>query len=237
MKNDLPVAIVGGGPAGLAAAAHLTLRGLPFLLFEAGRTVASNILSWQHVRVFSPWRYNIDKAARQLLEETDWITPDDEALPTGRELYEHYFKPLADLPDLKSFIHTNSKVMAIGRKNMDKMKSWDREDLPFVLQVRKHNEVAFYEVRAVIDASGTWNSPNPVGSGGVFAIGEIENSDNIFYGIPDVLGISKGRYANKSIAVVGGGHSAINTIIGLEKLGAVFSYEEKMGFFELTVSE
>ena len=222
MKNDLPVAIVGGGPAGLAAAAHLTLRGLPFLLFEAGRTVASNILSWQHVRVFSPWRYNIDKAARQLLEETDWIAPDDEALPTGRELYEHYFKPLADLPDLKSFIHTNSKVMAIGSKNMDKMKSWDREDLPFVLQVRKHNEVAFYEVRAVIDASGTWNNPNPVGSGGVFAIGEIENSDNIFYGIPDVLGISKGRYANKSIAVVGGGHSAINTIIGLEKLQREF---------------
>lgn len=109
--------------------------------------------------------------------------------------------------------------MAIGRKNMDKMKSWDREDWPFVLQVHHHAEaMRFYEARAVIDASGTWNSPNPIGSGGVFAIGEIENSSKITYGIPDVLGSLSERYKNKSIAVVGGGHSAINTIIELDKL-------------------
>ena len=221
MKHNslLPVAIVGGGPIALAAAAHLTVRNIPFFLFEAGESIAANILSWEHVRVFSPWKHNIDKAARQLLEASDWVAPDDTDLPTGRQLYEDYLKPLSDLPVIKSAIHTNSKVVSIGRKNMDKMKSWGREEWPFILQVHhKEKGVGFYEARAVIDASGTWNSPNPIGSGGVFAVGEIESRDKIFYGIPDVLGKLKDRYKNKSVAVVGGGHSAINTIIELDKL-------------------
>jgi len=203
----------------LAAAAHLTVRNIPFQLFEAGGSVASGIRSWEHVRVFSPWRYNIDKASRQLLEAWGWEAPDEDELPTGKELYEEYFKPLAQLPELQSSIHTNSRVMAVGRKNMDKMKSWGREEWPFVLQVQQGtNGVRFHEARAVIDASGTWNSPNPIGSGGVFAVGELENSARILYGIPDVLGKSKERYKNRSIAVVGGGHSAINSIIELDKL-------------------
>ena len=221
MKHNslLPVAIVGGGPVGLSAAAHLTIRKIPFILFEAGESVAANVHSWEHVRVFSPWRYNIDKAARQLLEDSGWIAPDDDGLPTGKQLNEQYFIPLANLPLIKSSIHFNSKVVSIGRKNMDKMKSWGREEWPFILQVHHKDKGArFYETRAVIDASGTWNSPNPIGSGGVFAVGEIENRDRILYGIPDVLGKLKDRYKNKSVAVVGGGHSAINTIIELDKL-------------------
>ncbi len=218
-NESLPVAIVGGGPVGLAAAAHLTVRNIPFILFEAGESVVSNILTWQHVRVFSPWRFNIDKAAKQLLEASGWLAPDEDALPTGKELYETYFKPLINLPLLKSSTYTNSKVMAIGRKNMDKMKSWGREERPFVLQVHHKDEgVRFYEAKAVIDASGTWNSPNPIGSGGVFAMGEMENNDKIVYGIPDVSGKLKERYKNKNIAVIGGGHSAINTIVELDKL-------------------
>jgi thioredoxin reductase len=218
-NQSLPVAVIGAGPVGLAAAAHLAKRNIPFLLFEAGESVGANILSWQHVRVFSPWQYNIDKVAKQLLLAEGWQNPEEEALPTGKELYENYLRPLAELPALKPFIYTQSKVMTIGRKNMDKMKSWGREEWPFVMQVyHKHKGVKFYEVRSVIDASGTWNSPNPIGSGGVFAVGELENSNRIMYGIPDVLGKLKDRYKNKSITVVGGGHSAINTIIELDKL-------------------
>lgn len=219
MKNNLPVAVIGAGPVGLAAAAHLTLRGIPFLLFEAGAFAGQNILSWEHVRVFSPWRYNVDKAARQLLNETGWIAPDDDGLPTGRELYERYFQPLANLAEIKPFVHNHSKVVSVGRKNMDKMKSWGREERPFVLQVHHQaGVVKFYEARAVIDASGTWNRPNPIGSGGVFAVGETGASERIFYGIPDVLHKFKGRYANKNVAVIGSGHSAINTVVELAKL-------------------
>ena len=74
MKNNttsLPIAVIGAGPVGLAAASHLSIRNIPFLLFEAGDSVASSILEWQHVKVFSPWRYNIDKAARELLERVE----------------------------------------------------------------------------------------------------------------------------------------------------------------------
>jgi thioredoxin reductase len=222
-NQSLPVAVIGGGPVGLAATAHLAARNIPFLLFEAGETVVSNIREWEHVRVFSPWRYNIDKAARVLLEHAGWVAPNDEELPTGKRLYEQYFSPLAKLPVLEPYIHTNSKVMTIGRKNMDKMKSGGREEWPFVLRVHhKNDRVRSYEAKAVIDASGTWNSPNPIGSGGVFAVGEMENSSKILYGIPDVSGKLKERYMNKSIAVVGGGHSAINTIIELDKLKEEF---------------
>lgn len=217
--NRLPVAVIGGGPVGLAAAAHLAVRNIPFILFEAGAQVGANILSWEHVRVFSPWRYNIDKAARQLLEAGGWLGPDEEALPTGKELYSFYFKPFSELNGIKPNLHLESRVIAVGRKNLDKLKSKGRETLPYVLQVLHGDEqVRQYEVRAVIDASGTWNSPNPIGSGGMYAVGELENRDRIFYGIPDVLGKYRSRYSNKNVLVVGAGHSAINTILELDKL-------------------
>lgn len=216
--KTLPVAVIGAGPVGLAAAAHLEVRGIPFLLFEAGPTVASNILSWKHIRVFSPWKYNIDKAARQLLDASDWRSPSDETLPTGGELFDQYFRPLYELPAIRLKTFLNAKVLSIGRKNLDKMKTSGREHLPFVIQVLQRDEVRQYEAQAVIDASGTWNSPNPVGSGGIFAAGEVENRDRIFYGIPDVLNQHAPRYRNKSVLVVGSGHSSINAILELDTL-------------------
>jgi thioredoxin reductase len=221
-KNNLPVAIIGGGPVGLAAAAHLAIRNEPFVLFESGPTIGSNILDWGHVKVFSPWRYNIDKAAEELLMQTGWQSPEKENVHTGNEFYELYLLPLINHPAITPFIHTNSKVMAAGRKNMDKMKSKGREDQPFIIQVQQSGSNHLFEARAIIDASGTWQNGNPIGAGGLFATGEIENADKIFYGIPDVLRKYKDRYKNKTILVVGGGHSAINTILELNKLKTEF---------------
>ena len=216
MQNDnLPIAIIGGGPVGLAAAAHLTTKHIPFILFEAGASVGQNMMSWSHVRVFSPWKYNIDKAAKALLEETDWIAPNEDELPTGKALVEDYFRPLANLPQIKPNIHLNSKVLSIGRKGLDKMKTWGREEKPFLIKVEAHGNINYYEAKAVIDATGTWNQPNPIGSGGVHAEGEQELRDHIFYGIPNVKADHLERYKNKNIVVVGGGHSAINALLDL----------------------
>jgi thioredoxin reductase len=219
LENQLlPVAIIGSGPVGLAAAAHLITRNQPFLLFETGSTVAANVLSWKHIRVFSPWRYNIDKAARQLLEQTSWQSPDNEGLPSGQELYDQYFKPLSELPAFEGRILLNTRVLSVGRKNMDKMKTRGREQAPFIVQVLRNGGVVSYQVKAIIDASGTWNAPNPIGSGGLYALGEVENRDRIFYGIPDILNDHLDRFKNKSVLVVGSGHSAINAILELDNV-------------------
>ena len=112
--KELPVAILGAGPVGLAAAAHLESRGESFFLLEAGNQVGANILSWGHVRLFSPWRYNIDKAASVILKKHDWNQPDLESLPTGNELVEQYLQPLSNLPEIQPFINLNTKVLSIG---------------------------------------------------------------------------------------------------------------------------
>jgi N-acetylglutamate synthase-like GNAT family acetyltransferase len=58
--EDLPVAVLGAGPVGLAAAARLIERGIPFVVLEAASTVGANLVDYGHVRLFSPWRYDID---------------------------------------------------------------------------------------------------------------------------------------------------------------------------------
>ncbi len=214
-QDTLPVAIIGGGPVGLAAAAQLVKRGESFVLFEAGEDIASNIRSWKHVRVFSPWRYNVDAAAAELLEAQGWQAPDPEALPTGEELIEQYFRPLINIPAMRPYVHFNARVTSVGRKGLDKVVTQGREDLPFVVQVDVAGEVQTFEARAVIDASGTWDNPNPIGSGGVAAQGEREAKNHIFYGIPDVLGDHRTRYAGKKVMVVGSGHSSINALLEL----------------------
>ncbi len=213
--DNLPVAIIGGGPVGLAAAAHLARRKMPFQLFEAGGTVGENFLSWGHVSVFSPWRYNIDKAAEALLLQTDWVAPEKDGLPTGNEMVEKYFRPLSKHPLIERSIHLNTKVISVGRKGIDKMKTWGREELPFAIKLKENGTIKYYEARAVIDSSGTWNQPNPIGSGGVHAEGEEALKDHIFYGIPNVKNGALDRYKNKNVMVVGGGHSAINALLDL----------------------
>lgn len=207
---------------GMAAAAHLTERKIPFLLFEAGASIGANLLDWGHVRVFSPWRYNIDKAAEKLLSTMNWQKPDEKELPTGKELVTNYLLPLSFHPQLEPFIHLSTKVVSITRKGIDKMKTTNRGKLPFLMKVDENGQTKSYEVSGVVDASGTWQNPNPIGSSGIFAKGELENSSRIVYRIPDVLGKDKYRYANKKVAVVGGGHSAINSLLELAALKEEF---------------
>jgi thioredoxin reductase len=217
----LPVAIIGAGPIGLAAAAHLIQRGETPLVFEAGAEIAANVRSWGHVQLFSPWRWCVDKAAVALLEAQGWRHPDPDRLPTGQELIDDYLLPLAQTPALRSQIHLNARVVAVSRRRIDKMKDAGRAAAPFVVQVVINGDEERFLVRAVIDASGTWATPNPIGADGLRAPGEAASADRIAYGIPDILGKERSRYVGKHVAVVGGGHSAINAILELADLHAV----------------
>ena len=114
--NNFPVAIIGAGPIGLAAAAHLLKRGETPLLFEAGRTVGAAVLQWGHVRLFSPWRYLIDREAAALLVADGWEAPDPAAYPTGQELVEDYLAPLANTPRIKPHLHLDTRVVAVSRQ-------------------------------------------------------------------------------------------------------------------------
>jgi thioredoxin reductase len=218
--SSLPVAVIGAGAIGLAAAAHLVQRGETPIVFEMADGVAGNVSQWRHVRVFSPWQYNLDAAAVALLAQTNWQAPDPQYLPLGGELIDNYLTPLANTPSLKPHIHTNTKVVGVSRRRIDKMKDFGRDSAPFVLQVVENGKAKRYLAKAVIDASGVWASPNPLGSDGLTAPGEMENAGKIHYGIPDIHGKDKAKYAGKTVAVVGGGHSAINAILELGDIRA-----------------
>ena len=214
-RSQLPVAVIGAGPVGLAAAAHLLHYRQPFLVFEAGAEPGAAIRQWGHVATFSPWRYMVDGAARELLQQTAWQPPAEEGIPTGDELVDRFVRPLAEHPSMAPYVRLNSRVLSVGRKDFDKVRTRGRDQQPFEVRLASGEVV---EARAVIDASGTWHQPNPAGSGGVPVPGEREFADRIAYGIPDVTGRERHHYAGKRVLVVGSGHSAFNVILDLVSL-------------------
>ena len=216
--HSLPVAIIGAGPVGLAAAAHARSRGLTPLVLEAGATVGSGIRRWGHVRMFSPWVSNVDSAAAAILEQYGWSIPDPDEYPTGNDLVARYLEPLAATSELQPHIRLNTRVVAVSRLNHDLMKDGARESAPFLVRASGPEGEEDVLAQAVIDASGTIDSPGVLGASGLPALGERAMSDQIFYGIPDVLGALRQRYAGRRVLVVGSGHSALNALLDLAQL-------------------
>ena len=136
MVTQRTVAIVGAGPVGLAAAAHVLERGMKPIVLEAGENVAHAMRQWGHVQMFSPWEYNIDRAAERLLRPTGWNSPAPQQYPTGAELVERYLEPLATKTALAGHIKTSSRVTDISRVGFDKLKSQGRENAPFEIRYR-----------------------------------------------------------------------------------------------------
>jgi cation diffusion facilitator CzcD-associated flavoprotein CzcO len=217
--DGLPVVVIGAGPVGLAAAAHLLERGLQPLVLEAGPQVGANVAQWRQVRLFSPWCLALDPVSVRLLDQAGWTGPDPDALPTGADLLERYLEPLAALPALAGRIRLHSTVVAVARHHLDKVRSPGRDQLPFLVRVRdRHGRLADLRGRAVIDASGTWTQPTPLGASGLPALGEADAGARIVYGLPDVLGRGRDRYAGRRTVVVGAGHSAATSLLALAEL-------------------
>ncbi|GAA4723261.1 FAD-dependent oxidoreductase [Isoptericola chiayiensis] len=218
--SELPVVVIGAGPVGLAAAAHLLERGLEPLVLEAGDGPGAAVARWGHVRLFSPWRYCLDPASRRILDATgSWTAPDPEALPTGADLVGEYLEPLAATGLLRDRIRYGTRVTAVVRDGADRTRSLGRERRPFRVRTRgADGGTRDVLARAVVDASGTWTRPNPVGAHGIPAVGEPEAHGYLTGPLPDVLGAERARFAGRHTLVVGMGHSAANTLLALTAL-------------------
>ena len=155
----LPVAVIGAGPVGLAAAAHLIERGVPVRVYEAGATVAASVREWGHVRLFSPWRFNTDRAAARSSSGTAGRSLPADAFPTGRRSLRRLSAAARrNARDARRHRdrhrrhgdHPARRRQGVGNRTRDKaVRALGRE------RRRRSADLA----RAVIDASGTWTSP------------------------------------------------------------------------------
>jgi len=217
MSTALPVAIIGAGPVGLAAAAELLGRGETPLVLEAGPGAAHAVRQWGHVRMFSPWEFNVSPSARALLEARGWVAPDPAAFPTGNDLADFYLDPLAAA--LTGHLRFGARVVGVARQDHGRLVEGRRDEAPFILHVAGAvGRVEAIAARAVIDCSGTWSAPNPAGAHGMPAPGEAACAGRIASGIPDVLGVDRAAHAGRATLVVGAGHSAMNVVLDLVAL-------------------
>ena len=216
--SGFPVVVVGAGPVGLAAAAELVERGLEPLVLERGDQAGAAVAQWHHVRLFSRWAELVAPGARRLLEPRGWQHPDPDGYPTGAEWAALYLGPLAEA--LGERVRFGAEVVGVARRGRDRVVDDGRESEPLVVHVRTADgREERITAHGVIDASGTWTSPNPLGGDGLPAIGEPAAADRIVYQVPNLTDPPvAARYVGKHVVVAGSGHSALTALVAFAGL-------------------
>lgn len=210
--HHLPVIVVGAGPQGLAAAAHLLERGFEPLVLERGDAAGAAVSEWSHVRLFSAWDELVDTASRRLLEAAGTPIP-TRGYPKGAAWVRDYLQPLAAA--LGDRVRYGQEVVSISRRGRDKVVDAGRAAQPFVVRAVDRDGVERRLLaQAVLDASGTWRTPAPAGADGTPALGERAAADRIDYRIPAEVA----ELAGAHVAVVGAGHSATHAVLRLAEL-------------------
>jgi len=214
--TESPVVVIGAGPVGLAAAAHLDGRNIPAIVLESGTVAGAAVKQWAHIRLFSPWSELIDPQAAKILAQHGWSEPPNEHYPTGGEWARDYLQPLADALGVVRYEHT---VVGVSRRGRDLVVDAGREHEPFTIHISSPDGEHRIVARAVIDASGTWHGANPLGGDGLPAVGEHAHAARIAYRVPDLTDAEmRSRYAGKHVVVAGTGASAQTALIGLSRL-------------------
>lgn len=141
---------------------------------------------------------------------------------TGREWAERYLIPLSNTDLVADAVRPHTQVAAVGREGLtktDHVGSPCRADVPFRILLRDENDkerIANADV--VIDATGVYGTPNPMGSGGIAAIGEAGRRARVAVDLPDPLGRDRADYVGRHTLVIGGGYSAATTVVALSAL-------------------
>ncbi|WP_404312620.1 NAD(P)-binding domain-containing protein [Agrococcus terreus] len=210
--SDLPVIVIGAGPQGLAAAAHLLERGFEPIVLERGGSAGAAVSEWGHVRLFSAWDELVDSASRRLLQAEGHTIPAS-GYPKGEAWVRDYLAPLAAA--LGDRVRFGFEVTSVSRLGRDKVVDAGRAGQPFAVRVvdREGSEQRLL-AQAVLDASGTWSQPGPAGADGTPALGERAAADHIDYRIPADVSALAGTH----VAVVGAGHSAVHAVLRLAEL-------------------
>jgi NADPH-dependent 2,4-dienoyl-CoA reductase/sulfur reductase-like enzyme len=215
------VAVLGAGPIGLEAALACAERGLPCRVYEAAPTVAGHVRRWGHVRVFTPWDMNVSDRMAAALRAAGAEVPRGAALPTGHELADRVYEPVAALPAIAPRLRLGTRVLAVGRHGLlkhEEIGTGARAARPFrILVARSDGEERVEHADFVLDATGTYGTPNALGDGGIPAPGERAHAARIGRAIPDVAGAPE-AWAGRTVLLTGAGHSAQTAAVALAEL-------------------
>ena len=214
------IAILGAGPVGLDAALAASEAGLSFTLYESGEDVGTHLERWGHVRLFTPWSMNLSDRMRRRLDPGAFTSETE--CPTGAEMTARVLRPLAEHPDIGVGLLTGATVVAVSRDGLvksDEIGTGRRATRRFRLLVREGGEERIDHADIVLDCTGSYGNPNPLGDGGIPAPGEESAGDKIVREIPDVVECPE-RWAGKTVLIVGAGHSGQAAATELADLAA-----------------
>jgi len=225
MAVDTPakIAILGAGPIGLETGLYARFLGYQIVILEQGR-IAHNVADWGHVKMFSPFRFNHSTLGLAAIgaQNLDYRPPQPETIHSGKEWIDRYLHPLSQTDLLADSIREGCLVVGVSRSGPLKHESIGeplRAKTPFRILIRASDGSETTEAAdIVIDTTGTYGNHNWMGQGGLPAVGESRLQSMIEYGIPDISGAERNKYANQHTLLIGSGYSAASSAVALGHL-------------------
>jgi thioredoxin reductase len=204
------VIVIGAGPMGLEAALLASARGCDVTVLEQSE-VGGALRLWGPTRCFSPFAMNASARARALLGDG---APPPDALLTGPEVAERVLLPLSRSAPLDGRVRIGHRVLAVGRARMrrDELAGHPlRVERPFRVLAATPDGERLFEADAVLDASGVYGQPLPLGAGGVPAPGERALGDRVIRHL-GTLHARRAAWSGRRVLLVGSGHSAAHAV-------------------------